>query len=147
LPVPMIVHWNFNHFVVFEGFRKGRAYLNDPSSGPTVVSEEEFDQSFTGVALVFEAGPDFTRGGEKPGLLTPLSRRLAGAGLALLFVVSAGVALLIPGLVAPTYNKVFIDEVLVRGLATWTKPLMLLMGATSLVTFLLILIQQRYLLR
>jgi NHLM bacteriocin system ABC transporter peptidase/ATP-binding protein len=147
MPVPMIVHWNFNHFLVFEGFRNGRAYLNDPARGPSDVSETEFDQSFTGVALVFERGPDFTRGGEKPGLIAPLRRRLGGSGLALAFVVAAGISLLIPGLVAPSFQKVFVDEVLVRGLATWVKPLLLLMATAAIVTFCLNLLQQRYLLR
>ena len=147
MAVPMIVHWNFNHFVVFEGFRRGRAYLNDPARGPAVVSETEFDQSFTGVALVFEKGPEFSRGGEAPGLLAPLRRRLAGSELALTFVVAAGLALMIPGLVTPSFQKVFVDEVLVRGLATWVKPLLLVMTTGAIVTFCLNLLQQRYLLR
>jgi len=57
LPAPMILHWNFNHFVVLEGFRKGRVHLNAPASGPRTVSEEELDQSFTGVVLTFAPGP------------------------------------------------------------------------------------------
>jgi NHLM bacteriocin system ABC transporter peptidase/ATP-binding protein len=147
LPLPMIVHWNFNHFVVLEGFGRGQAYLNDPAMGPTVLSEAEFDQSFTGVALTFERGPDFTPGGERPGLLPPLRRRLAGLGGAVVFAVLAGVCLLVPGLTGPTYNKVFVDEVLVKGLHDWLAPLLWLMSATALVTFGLTALQQRYLLR
>lgn len=30
---PCIIHWNMNHFVVLRGFKKGRAYLNDPANG------------------------------------------------------------------------------------------------------------------
>ncbi len=147
MPVPMIVHWNFNHFLVLEGFQDGKAFLSDPASGPKAVSEEEFDQSFTGVALTFERGADFTPGGESTGLVGPLRRRLRGLAPALAYAVLAGVALLIPGLVAPTFTKVFIDEVLVKGLTSWLRPLLLLMGITAAVTFVLTALQQHYLIR
>jgi NHLM bacteriocin system ABC transporter peptidase/ATP-binding protein len=147
LQVPMVLHWNFNHFVVFEGFRRGAAYINDPAVGPTVVSAAEFDQSFTGVALVFEPGPEFTAGGERPSLVRPLRRRLAGSGAAVAFAVLVGIALFVPGLVAPAFNRVFVDEILVKGLDTWTRPLLLLMGAAAVIVFALTLLQQHYLLR
>ena len=146
-PLPLIVHWNFNHFVVLEGYGRGKVYLNDPATGPKVVSTAEFDQAFTGVVLTFTPGEEFVRGGERAGLLKPLARRLAGLGPAVAFVVLAGVALLVPGLVAPTFNRVFVDQVLVRGLSWWLRPLLLLMGCTAVVLFGLVALQQRYLLR
>src|SRR5262249_16184592 len=124
LPLPMIIHWNFNHFVALEGFGRGKVYLNDPASGPPVASEAEFDQAVTGVAVTFEKTAEFVAGGEKAGLLRPLRRRLVGMAASLLFAVAAGVALLVPGLVAPTFNKIFVDEVLVKGLAPWLRPLL-----------------------
>ncbi len=147
LPTPMIVHWNFNHFLVFEGFHGGKAYLNDPAAGPTVIPAAEFDEAFTGVAMVFEREPGFKAGGEKTGLVRPLTRRLTGSASAVVFAVLVGLALLIPGLVAPSFNKVFVDEILVRGLTTWLKPLLLLMGAAALCSGILVFVQQHYLLR
>jgi NHLM bacteriocin system ABC transporter peptidase/ATP-binding protein len=147
LPVPMIVHWNFNHFVVLEGFGKGKAFLNDPAHGPRMVTEDEFDQSFTGVALTFEPAPEFVAGGEGRSLAAALGRRLAGLHAAVVYVVLAGLALVLPGLLVPTFSRVFVDDVLVKGMADWVRPLTWFMAATAGVMALLTLLQQRYLLR
>lgn len=147
LPLPLIVFWNFNHFLVVEGFRKGRVYLNDPATGPRVVTEEEFDGAFTGVALVFEPGPEFAKGGRRPSLRASLGRRLSGSELALVYVVLTSLALVVPGLVIPVFTKVFVDEVLVRGLKDWFQPLLLGMGITAVLRCGLTWLRAHYLLR
>src|SRR5258708_38501877 len=72
LPLPAIVFWNFNHFVVLEGFRDGRAWLNDPARARRSVDGAEFDQAFTGVVLTFERGREFEPGGFPPWALRAL---------------------------------------------------------------------------
>jgi NHLM bacteriocin system ABC transporter peptidase/ATP-binding protein len=147
LPVPMIVHWNFNHFVVLEGFVGQRVFLNDPALGPSEVTAEELDKAFTGVVLTFEPTAQLVPGGEKAGLIQPLRRRARGLSAALAFAVLAGLALVVPGLVAPTFTRVFVDQVLVKGLNAWMRPLLLFMAATALVLGALTALQGRYLLR
>ena len=146
-PLPMIVFWNFNHFVVVEGFRRGRVYLNDPATGPRTVSEQEFDESFTGVVLAFEKGPNFTKGGEKPSILRSLGKRLPGSRLALAYVVLATLALVAPGILIPVFSKVFVDNFLIQGSQMWLKPLLLMMAVTAIVRALLTYLQQKGLLR
>ena len=147
LTLPFIVFWNFNHFVVVDGWRNKRVYLNDPSSGPRWVSEEEFDQSFTGVVLAFERGPEFKPGGTSPSIVNALVSRFRGAETALAFVVLAGLALVIPGLIVPVFTKVFIDEFLVRHMESWVRPLLLGMGITAIIRAALTWLQQYYLMR
>jgi NHLM bacteriocin system ABC transporter peptidase/ATP-binding protein len=147
LAMPVILHWNFNHFLVLEGFRKGRVHLNDPASGPRTISEEELDQSFTGVVLTFAPGPELVRGGSPPRILPALGRRLAGSGWALAFVILAGLALVIPGMVAPIFSKIFVDNVLLENRREWLRPLLLAMGVTAFFSGALTLLQQTYLLR
>lgn len=147
MTVPMIAHWNFNHFLVVEGFDGDRVFLNDPAVGPTEVTAEEFDKAFTGVVLTFEPNAEFAPGGERAGLIQPLKRRSKGLSAALGFVVLVGIALLVPGLVAPSFTRVFVDQVLVKGLDAWMRPLLLFMAATALVLGALTALQGRYLLR
>ncbi|HEX8451333.1 MAG TPA: NHLP family bacteriocin export ABC transporter peptidase/permease/ATPase subunit [Longimicrobium sp.] len=148
MPLPMIVHWNFNHFLVLEGFgSRGRVFLNDPAYGPRVVSDKELDESFTGVALVMEPGPEFKPGGEGRSLVSALRRRLPRSHAALAFIVLAGLALVVPGLVVPTFSRVYVDAVLIRGLSDWVTPLLAAMGVTALFMAALTWLQQLYLLR
>ncbi|HET7620608.1 MAG TPA: NHLP family bacteriocin export ABC transporter peptidase/permease/ATPase subunit [Gemmatimonadaceae bacterium] len=147
LPLPMVVHWNFNHFLVVEGFREGRVFLNDPATGPRQVPDEEFDEAFTGVVMTFERGEGFVAGGEKASMLAALRRRMSGSGIALAYMVLAGFALLVPAMITPTFNRIFVDSILVRGLIHWMAPLLWVMGTVALATMLLVWLQQRYLLR
>ncbi|MGI8415549.1 MAG: NHLP family bacteriocin export ABC transporter peptidase/permease/ATPase subunit [Nakamurella sp.] len=112
-PLPVIVFWNFNHFLVVEGYAPGRWFLNDPGHGSRTVTDEEFDRSFTGVVLHVEPGADFRREGSPPSVLTDLGRRLQHSLSGLLYAVLAGLGLVIPGLAVAVLTKAFIDQVLV----------------------------------
>jgi NHLM bacteriocin system ABC transporter peptidase/ATP-binding protein len=144
---PMILHWNFDHFVVLEGWQGRRVHLNDPASGPRTVTEEELDQAFTGVVLTFRPGAEFRPGGDAPSLLAALRKRLQGMRAALAFALLTGLALVIPGLVVPAFSKVFIDEILLAGHREWMGSLVALMAVTALATGALVWLQQAYLLR
>jgi len=147
LPLPMIVFWNFNHFLVVEGFGRERVYLNDPATGPRVVSAEEFDQSFTGVVLTFDPTADFQPGEKPPGLWRALRKRLVGSESGLLYVLLASLALAIPGLLIPTFLRVFVDYILVAGFETWLEPLLIGMLITAFLRGAFTWLQQYHLLR
>jgi NHLM bacteriocin system ABC transporter peptidase/ATP-binding protein len=144
---PMIVHWNFNHFLVVDGFAQGKVLLNDPAMGRRTVSDAEFDQSFTGIALEFAPGPGFQPSGRPRSLVAGLRRRLAGSGTALAYLVLAGLALVVPGMAIPVFTAVFIDRVLVGHLTGWATPLVAAMLATALLVAVVTGLQKQHLLK
>jgi len=144
---PMIVHWNFNHFVVLEGFKGNRVYINDPAYGRRKVSWEEFDHSFTGVVLVFAKDEGFKPGGQKRGIISSLLPRLKGEYAGVLFVFLAGLALVVPGLVIPVFSKIFVDNVLLKGMVNWLNVLLVAMAATLIIRGLLVWLQEYFLLK
>jgi ATP-binding cassette, subfamily C, bacterial len=147
IPAPYIVFWNFNHFLVVEGFGKNRVYLNDPATGPRTVTLAEFDQAYTGVVLLFERGPNFKKGGKKLGIASALSSRLYSSRGAIAFCLAAGLLLTIPRLAIPAFSQVFIDEILVENRTDWLRPLLIVMVVAAVIQGLLARMRLFYLRR
>lgn len=138
---PCIIHWNFNHFVVLNGFKGNKACLNDPARGNYTVSMETFDQSFTGVCLFFEPGEEFTPGGRPRSVAGFVKKRMAGAGEAVVCVILATVISSLLGIVASVFPRIFMDRLLTGKNPDWLLPFVgIFMGYAAvrlLVSFLL----------
>ncbi len=147
LPFPMILFWNYNHFVVLEGIKGDRVYINDPGEGPVRVTREEFDEAFTGACFAFQPGPEFRPGGEPPNLYRGLRTRFGQALRPLAFAALATLALVIPGLALPTLLKAFIDDVLIGQNGGWMAPILVGLGAVALIQGSLVWLQRTLLAR
>lgn len=147
MEMPAIIFWNFNHFLVIEGFTKDKVYLSDPAQGRYQVSHKEFDEAFTGVVMTFKPNEKFEKGNEKTGLIPSLVTRISSSKLSVVFIVLASLFLVIPGLVIPSFTQIFIDKYLVNQISGFVMPLLLIMGGILALNSALIYLQQYYLLR
>ena len=128
--LPLILFWEFNHFLVLEGFRGNRVALNDPATGPRWVSLAAFSAGFTGVVLQLRPGPEFRRGGRVPNAWGLVLRRLAGEWRGALFTLLAGLLLILPQLAMPMFTQIYIDDVWGASLRQWLKPMLWAMALT-----------------
>lgn len=141
---PCIIHWNFNHFVVLDGFKGNKAYLNDPARGAYSVSMEEFDKSFTGVCLMFEPGENFKPEGAPKSVWSFAKKRLVGTGAAVAFTALSAVIAELMQLISPGFSRVFLDRLLTRQNPEWVIPFFILLFLFSLVQITVSAIQAVY---
>ena len=130
---PCIVFWNFNHFVVLDGFTKRYAVINDPARGHIKVPLEEFEASFTGIALEFEKTEAFEEGGKKPDTIGYARKRLEGLWPAVAFVMATAAVTSLVTIANTSLGKVFMDNVLSGSDADWLMPILGIMLALALV--------------
>ena len=128
---PCIIHWNFCHFVVLNGFRGNKAILNDPARGTVRVSMEEFDKSFTGLVLNFEPGEDFFPSGKRKSTLAFARKRLRGAAPAVAFVALTGLISCLFGIINPVLSRIFFDRLLTGKAPDWLYPFILVMAVLA----------------
>jgi NHLM bacteriocin system ABC transporter peptidase/ATP-binding protein len=144
---PVILYWNFNHFLVYEGVSQEKVYLNDPATGPRRITIEELEASFTGVVLVVEPGPSFSPGGDKPSLVAALRRRISGFGVGLGFALLTGLLIIIPNIVNPSFTRIFIDQYLIGDKGEILRPLLTTIVISIALMTVLIGLQRHSLLR
>ena len=119
---PCIIHWNFNHFVVLNGFKGNKAVLNDPARGTVAVSMEEFDEAFTGICMTFQPAEGFAAGGKRKSVFEFARKRLKGAGAAVVFVVLTSVIAHLFDIINPVMSRIFYDRLLPGQAPGWLYP-------------------------
>lgn len=144
---PCIIHWNFNHFVVLDGFKNGKAYLNDPAKGNYSVSMETFDESFTGICLMFKPTDSFTPSGKPKSMFSFAAKRLKGTGVAIAFTVLTGIIAAVMGFISPVFSRVFIDRLIVGNNPDWVVPFLILLAVFNLIQIIMSALQAVYSLR
>ena len=145
LRLPLIVFWQFSHFVVVEGIDGRHFHLNDPSTGRRRLCAEEFEKGYSGIALRFKCGADFKPGGEPPGLFAQLNSLLDGSWSVLAGAVACALMLALLALVVPASLSVFVDNVLEEH-GPWSGLVAALLGGGVLV-YILSLLKHRFLQR
>lgn len=143
LEMPCIIHWNFNHFVVLEGFKakgsgdkkKEYVYLNDPAVGRRKLTIEEFDEGFTGIVLTFKPTDAFEKEKKQNTAWDMIRDRLSGQYGVLFKLFYVGLLLVFPGLILPVLSQMFIDDILTAGFTDWLTKLLVFMGCLVALKF------------
>ena len=130
---PCIIHWNFNHFVVLDGFKGGKAYLNDPAKGSYSVPMEIFDKSFTGICLMFDPAENFEPGGAPKSVLMFAKKRLKEAETAMVFVAVTTLITALLGIITPAFSRIFMDRLLTGENPEWFLPFIFALGGISVI--------------
>ncbi|MCR4657097.1 MAG: NHLP family bacteriocin export ABC transporter peptidase/permease/ATPase subunit [Lachnospiraceae bacterium] len=141
---PCIAHWEFNHFVVVNGFKKDKVYLNDPARGTYAVSMEEFDEKFTGLCMQFSPSEAFHPDGQKKSTVEFARKRLAGCGIAIAFVVMTNIIASLTGIIDPVFSRIFMDRLLTGKDPSWCFPFIVLLSVFGMIKIITQLIQAIY---
>ena len=141
---PCIIHWNFNHFVVLDGFKGDKAVLNDPAKGTYTVPLKTFDDSFTGICLMFEPTEQFEPGGKPKSMLSFAKSRLVGSGAAVAFVVLTSIITSLMGIINPAFSRIFLDRLLTGQNPSWFVPFIIAFSAIGIIQLVVAWIQSVY---
>lgn len=141
---PCIIHWNFNHFVVLDGFKGNKAYLNDPAKGNYAVSMETFDNSFTGICLMFEPSETFAPSGKQKSVFSFAVSRLKGAKTAVVFVAFTTLISALLGIITPAFSRIFMDRILTHKSPDWFYPFLIALSVISALQLLISALEAYY---
>lgn len=129
---PCILHWEYKHFVVFEGFKGNYAYVNDPAIGRRKVSMEELEECFTGVVLTFQPTEAFSKKRKHGTLLRFARKKMSGEAAAVWKHFVLGVLSVCPVLLTAVVVRYLVDEVLLKNSKEWTGEVFMVFGVLLL---------------
>jgi ATP-binding cassette, subfamily B, bacterial len=129
LPGGSVLHWNFDHFVVFEKVTRHGVVVVDPASGRRVVPLAAFGASYTGVAILLEPGADFVPGGRAHANRYRYLRPIAKQAILARRVVVLSLLLQLLALAIPLFTAAVVGRIVPQGDRHLLAVLAVAMGA------------------
>ncbi len=114
VPRGTVLHWNFDHFVVFESMTGAGAVIVDPALGRRRVTHAELRRSLTGVAILFEPGSAFRPSSRRRSAWLVYWEHLAEQTGSLLRVIGTSILLQLFALATPLLTGLVVDRVVPR---------------------------------
>ncbi len=143
LPMPQILHWCFDHFVILEAVGRSSFTIIDPARGRMKVQRKEFGECFTGLTLAFEPNDEFEPGGQPPSITGALMREAMQSRDALAVSFASGLIGVVPALALAGATSAFVDYVLGARQTTWIAPLLSILACVVCLKLVLSLVHKR----
>ena len=133
--VGSILHWDFDHFVVFGGQRGGKFEIHDPARGSALLTREEVSASFTGVALEFQRTMSFEPARIRSRPLAPYFARILGERRELAKAIALSVGTYLLGLTAPAMLAIAVERYIPAQRGDWVFIAGIALAGIALGTF------------
>ena len=104
--------------------------VNDPARGKVKLTFKEFEDSYSGICMLFAPAEDFEPGGKPASILKFASERLRGTLQMFLLVAITTLIASVTGMLLPAFSRFFMDHLLTRNAVQWSGGFFVLMGLT-----------------
>src|SRR5207253_3037068 len=145
MPLPAIVHWEGNHWIVLYDVDGQFMRVADPALGLRKIPRREFETKWTGYAALFDYTTAFEQAPESKAALTWILPFIARFKVILLQVLGLALAVSVLQLIFPVFTQMVVDKVIVENDLGLLKTILLGLFA-ALVFVLLSTLVQEYLL-
>lgn len=112
--MPLIAHWGGNHFIVVYEIRKGTVLVADPGRGLRKLSEKEFKEGWTGIAMLVEPATELAPSEKAPTLLHRFLPLVKPYWPLLTEVLILSLLLEVLSLATPLFTQVIVDRVIIH---------------------------------
>ncbi|MCX7114335.1 MAG: cysteine peptidase family C39 domain-containing protein [Gammaproteobacteria bacterium] len=142
---PLIIFWQNKHFVVLEGVKGDKVYINNPSIGRCQITQDLFHQCFSGVSLQFEPTEHFKKCNVDQTCITYCLHLFKDNHAAIVFLTLAALFLALPNLIIPFFSRFYIDNYLIAHQIDSLSSVFLMMGCVLCIQFALTYLQRKIL--
>ena len=144
---PCIAFWEYNHFVVVDGFKGNYVYLNDPARGEVRITFDEFSQSYSGICLILKPSEKFTPAGQPESIMKFAAERLKGTLPMFMLVVLTTLITMMIGILTPALSRFFVDQLLTGKGLRWQGAFFAAVACLTVCHVLALLIRTVYMLK